>query len=77
MEKPAEETAQAYLESGNFSWNSGMFLLRTSVYPNELERFAPQIYAACQAAWNGRKDDKAFSRPDSDAFLSSPSDSID
>ena len=65
------------LAKGGYSWNSGMFLLRASVYLNELERFAPQIYAACQAAWNGRKDDKAFSRPDSDAFLSSPSDSID
>lgn len=77
VEKLAADAAASMLAKGGYSWNSGMFLLRASVYLNELERFAPQIYAACQAAWNGRKDDKAFSRPDSDAFLSSPSDSID
>ncbi len=77
VEKPAADVAAAMLAKGGYSWNSGMFLLRASVYLKELERFAPQIYAACKAAWNGRNDDKAFSRPDSEAFLSSPSDSID
>lgn len=51
------------LAKGGYSWNSGMFLLRASVYLNELERFAPQIYASCQAAWNGRKDDKGLFAP--------------
>ena len=77
VEKPATDVAATMLAKGGYSWNSGMFLMRASVYLKELERFAPQIYAACKAAWNGRKDDKAFSRPDSEAFLSSPSDSID
>ena len=77
VEKPDAEKATGMLARGGYSWNSGMFLLRASVYLKELERFAPKIYAACSAAWNGRKDDQAFSRPDSEAFLSSPSDSID
>ena len=77
VEKPDAGKAAGMLAKGGYSWNSGMFLLRASVYLKELERFAPQIYAACNAAWKGRKDDQAFSRPDSDAFLSSPSDSID
>ena len=77
MEKPDAGKAAGMLAKDGYSWNSGMFLLRASVYLKELERFAPQIYAACAAAWKGRKDDQAFSRPDSDAFLSSPSDSID
>jgi len=48
VEKPAADVAAAMLAKGGYSWNSGMFLLRASVYLNELERFAPQIYAACK-----------------------------
>ncbi len=77
VEKPDAAAASAMLAKGGYSWNSGMFLVRASVYLKELERFAPQIYDACRAAWKGRKDDQVFSRPDSEAFLASPSDSID
>lgn len=77
VEKPDAATARTMLDQGGFLWNSGMFLLRASVYLKELERFAPEIYAACCAAWEGRSADGAFCRPDTAAFLASPSDSID
>jgi len=77
VEKPDATMARTMLDQGGFLWNSGMFLLRASVYLKELERFAPPIYAACCAAWEGRTTDGAFCRPDTAAFLASPSDSID
>ena len=77
VEKPAAQAAAAMLAKGGYLWNSGMFLLRASVYLQELERFAPQMYAACNEAWQGRKKDYAFCRPDQESFLASPADSID
>lgn len=77
VEKPDAVTAQSMLDQGGFLWNSGIFLLRASVYLKELERFAPEMHAACCAAWQGRMADGAFCRPDTSAFLASPSDSID
>ena len=77
VEKPDAVTARTMLDQGGFLWNSGMFLLRASVYLKELERFAPEIHAACRAAWEGHTADGAFCRPDAAAFLASPSDSID
>ncbi len=77
VEKPDHAKAQAMLAAGGYSWNSGMFLMRASVYLRELERFAPQIATACRAAWSGRTQDGAFIRPDADAFLASPADSMD
>jgi len=77
VEKPDLAKASAMLEKGGFSWNSGMFLLRASVYLEELERFAPEIFAACRTAWEKRNEDGAFYRPDREAFLAAPSNSID
>ncbi|WP_374289904.1 mannose-1-phosphate guanylyltransferase/mannose-6-phosphate isomerase [Desulfovibrio desulfuricans] len=77
VEKPAADVARAMLAQGGYLWNSGMFLLRASVYLAELERFAPQIYAAARAAWAGHANDHAFCRPARAAFLASPADSID
>lgn len=77
VEKPDATTARTMLDADGFLWNSGMFLLRASIYLQELERFAPAIYAACADAWAGRLLDGASCRPEADAFLSSPSDSID
>lgn len=77
VEKPDAATARAMLERGGFLWNSGIFLMRPSVYLGELARCAPDIFAACRAAWEGRTEDGAFCRPGAAAFLSAPSDSID
>ncbi|WP_369976985.1 mannose-1-phosphate guanylyltransferase/mannose-6-phosphate isomerase [Xanthomonas bundabergensis] len=77
VEKPDLATAQGYLASGEYYWNSGMFLFRASRYLEELRRFQPAIADACAKAWDAAKRDADFTRLDKDAFAASPSDSID
>ena len=77
VEKPDLATATAYLASGDYFWNSGMFLFRASRYLEELETFAPQILAQCRAAIAGATVDNDFLRLDRAAFEACPSDSID
>ncbi len=77
VEKPNADAAAAMLAKGGYFWNSGMFLLRASVYLKELERFAPEMYLACKNSWQGRKKDMAFCRPDKETFLATSADSID
>lgn len=77
VEKPNIETARDYVGSGNYFWNSGMFMFRASRYLEELGRFQPAILAACQKALDGAKDDLHFIRVDHDAFVACPEDSID
>ncbi len=77
VEKPDVETAQAYLESGNYLWNSGMFLLRASTYLEQLGQHNPDILASCRQAMEGAARDMDFVRPDAAAFAACPSNSID
>lgn len=77
VEKPDLETAQRYVASGDYFWNSGMFLLRASAYLSELERLAPDILAACRAAYDKAGTDHDFIRLDYDAFAACPGNSID
>jgi mannose-1-phosphate guanylyltransferase/mannose-6-phosphate isomerase len=77
VEKPDLATAQSYLASGGYYWNSGMFLFRASRYLEELRKFQPAIADACTTAWQAAKRDADFTRLDKDAFAASPSDSID
>ncbi|MGH8053017.1 MAG: mannose-1-phosphate guanylyltransferase/mannose-6-phosphate isomerase [Stenotrophomonas sp.] len=77
VEKPDLATAEAYVASGEYYWNSGMFLFRASRYLEELERLQPQILAACRASWDKARRDSDFIRLDAEAFTASPSDSID
>ncbi len=77
VEKPDAATAQAYLDSGNYLWNSGMFLLRAATYLEQLQRFAPEILEFCRKAMEGASVDLDFVRPDAQAFDQCPSDSID
>lgn len=77
VEKPDRGAACAYLESGEYCWNSGMFLFRASRYLEELRRFQPRIFAACKAAIAGRSRDGDFIRVDADAFAACPADSVD
>ncbi|MBD9536734.1 mannose-1-phosphate guanylyltransferase/mannose-6-phosphate isomerase [Stenotrophomonas sp. STM01] len=77
VEKPDLATAEIYVASGEYYWNSGMFLFRASRYLEELERLQPQILAACRTAWEKARRDTDFIRLDADAFKASPSDSID
>ncbi len=77
VEKPNRETAEKYLASGEYLWNSGMFLLRADVFLQELEQHAPAILAAVRKALDGARSDLDFSRLDATAFAMCPSDSID
>ncbi|WP_298577138.1 mannose-1-phosphate guanylyltransferase/mannose-6-phosphate isomerase [uncultured Luteimonas sp.] len=77
VEKPDAATAQAYLESGGYFWNSGMFLFRASRYLAELERLRPDMLAAVRQAFSAAARDGDFIRLDREAFAACPSDSID
>lgn len=77
VEKPDMETARTYLESGDYYWNSGMFMFLASTYLEELEKFAPAILAACRNALAGAVLDLDFVRLEKEAFGACPSDSID
>ncbi len=77
VEKPAQEQARELLRQGGHYWNSGIFLLSASVYLNELEKFAPKIYAASARAFAQVKRDGLFLRPAAAEFLASPADSLD
>lgn len=77
VEKPDAGTAQAYLDSGSYLWNSGMFLLRAATYLEQLGEFAPDILACSREAMAGASTDLDFVRPAAEAFSRSPSDSID
>ena len=50
VEKPDAETAQSYLDAQCYYWNSGMFMIRADRYLEELKRYQPEMYAACEAA---------------------------
>ncbi|WP_113906560.1 mannose-1-phosphate guanylyltransferase/mannose-6-phosphate isomerase [Aliidiomarina celeris] len=77
VEKPNLKTAQSYVVSGNFYWNSGMFMFRASRYLEELKVHRPDIYAACEKAIGDTSDDLDFVRVDKEAFINCPEDSID
>ncbi|MES5814216.1 mannose-1-phosphate guanylyltransferase/mannose-6-phosphate isomerase [Pseudoxanthomonas sp. Soil82] len=77
VEKPDLATAQAYVASGEYFWNSGMFLFKASRYLEELQKFNPAILDASRSAWNQARRDMDFVRLDKEAFAAVPSDSID
>jgi mannose-1-phosphate guanylyltransferase/mannose-6-phosphate isomerase len=77
VEKPDLATAERYITSGDYFWNSGMFLFRASTYLEELGRHAPDILEACRAALAGQERDRDFIRVDGEAFTRCRSDSVD
>lgn len=78
VEKPDRATAERYLASGDYVWNSGMFLFDAADFLAELEAFEPAIVAACRdAIGNAAPPDEWFVRPERHAFASSPSRSVD
>ncbi len=77
VEKPNRSTAEQYLASGDYYWNSGMFLFSAATYLQELERLSPEMVAACRASIERATCDQDFIRLDKAAFASCPSDSID
>lgn len=77
VEKPALAKAEQYIASGDYFWNSGMFLFRASRYLEELERFQPAVVAACREALAKAKTDLDFIRLDQDAYAASPDIAVD
>lgn len=77
VEKPDMDTAQAYISSGDYYWNSGMFAFKAGIFLSELERFNPQMLAVCREALQSAKTDLDFTRLDKAIFNTCPSDSID
>lgn len=76
-EKPDLEKAMQYVAAGGYCWNSGIFVLRASVWLAALAHYEPAMAQACRAAWEGRQQDGAFVRPDAEAFAAVRADSID
>ncbi|MDM8568318.1 mannose-1-phosphate guanylyltransferase/mannose-6-phosphate isomerase [Thiotrichales bacterium HSG1] len=77
VEKPDLETAQRYLDSGKYYWNSGMFLFKAATYLQELEKFAPEILATCRLAIDNASKDQNFLRLHRETFKTCSSDSVD
>ncbi len=77
FEKPSSKKAEEYLASGQYFWNSGMFLLSASAWLAAIEQFKPAITIACRNAFEKGKKDLDFIRLDTDAFAACESDSID
>ena len=77
VEKPNRATAEGYLAEGGYFWNSGIFVLRASVWREALTRFRPDIAQAVRPAFEQRSHDAAFVRPHLEAFAAVPAESID
>jgi len=77
VEKPDTATARRYVESGEYFWNSGMFMFRASVFLAELGRHAPAMLAACRASLAAAGRDLDFLRLPAQEFAACPADSID
>ena len=77
VEKPNVVTAQKYLDSGQFLWNSGMFMMKSSVWLDQIGQHAPAILTACEKAYSEGKEELDFCRIEHEAFAACPSDSID
>ncbi|HFQ4921615.1 TPA: mannose-1-phosphate guanylyltransferase/mannose-6-phosphate isomerase [Vibrio vulnificus] len=77
VEKPNLATAEQYLASGEYYWNSGMFLFKASRYLKELKAHRPDILRSCELAMQGARGDLDFVRIEEASFAECPEDSID
>ncbi|MCR0999110.1 mannose-1-phosphate guanylyltransferase/mannose-6-phosphate isomerase [Serratia rubidaea] len=77
VEKPCLEKAVEYLASGDYSWNSGMFMFKAGTFLQELERLSGDIFTATQQSMVASQRDMNFIRVDRESFDRCPSDSID
>ncbi len=76
-EKPDLKKARSFLKSGDYLWNSGMFMFKASAYLKELGKFSSEILKSCRKAYHGAYRDLDFIRLDESAFRVCPSDSVD
>ena len=77
VEKPDYKTAQKYVESGKYFWNSGMFMFKASVYLDELKKHESEIFSICKKSCQTEYYDSDFIRLNKKEFLNCPSKSID
>ncbi|WP_281560865.1 mannose-1-phosphate guanylyltransferase/mannose-6-phosphate isomerase [Thalassomonas sp. RHCl1] len=77
VEKPDEATAKTYVDSGEYYWNSGMFVFKASKFLSELKTFRPDIFEACERAMQDVADDLDFTRVNKAAFEACPDESVD
>ena len=77
VEKPDRATAEQFLATGRFTWNSGMFLFKASAILAELERLAPEVVSACRSSLEHDSSDLDFLRLEREAFASCPSVALD
>jgi mannose-1-phosphate guanylyltransferase/mannose-6-phosphate isomerase len=77
VEKPTQEVAAQYVAAGTYWWNSGIFIVRASVWLETLRRLQPDMHAACERAFAGGLTEGAVFRPQLDAFLGVQPNSID
>lgn len=77
VEKPDQQTAEKYLASGDYLWNSGLFMMKPGVWLEELQKHSPEIVDYVSKAFEGGKADMDFYRALEAKFLACPSDSID
>ncbi|MCW9023332.1 MAG: mannose-1-phosphate guanylyltransferase/mannose-6-phosphate isomerase [Gammaproteobacteria bacterium] len=77
VEKPDLDTAQSYLDSGEYLWNSGLFMMKASSWLDEMSRLQADMLSCCDNAFTKGEDDKDFYRVEKELFSTCPSDSID
>ena len=77
VEKPSKEIAERYISNGKYYWNSGIFLFKTSKFLEEVRKFRPDIYEACNSSVLDLKANEEFLRINAEIFKNCPSESID
>ncbi|MBL1418920.1 MAG: mannose-1-phosphate guanylyltransferase/mannose-6-phosphate isomerase [Alphaproteobacteria bacterium] len=77
VEKPDLNIAKTYVDSGEYYWNSGMFMYKASRYLEVLKQHRPEIYAVCEKAISKETNDLDFIRIDEDVFMTCPAESVD
>ena len=77
VEKPDQPTAEAYIASGDYVWNSGMFMFTAGQFLASLNQFQPEMGSVCELAMEQAERDMDFIRPNAEVFATCPSDSID
>ena len=76
-EKPSLELAQSYIASGNYLWNSGLFMVRADQWLQAMAALQPAMLQACRTAMDRSSRDMDFIRPHGETFAACPADSID
>ena len=77
VEKPAVDVAEKYVRSGEYFWNSGIFMMKASVWERAIKKFRPDIHAHCETAVTGGSRDGDFFRLQRESFVACPAESVD